>query len=132
MFHSLETIDRTLLIVLAFSLLLKLGKDIVWLILRNPRQLFRSEDHGQCYYLIDERGVYKCCNPFYCNSFMANGQKCPKRRCKGYYVPQIAERVSSAIENNRPISIIFALIDWVANLTSVILIIRTLLEVNTK
>lgn len=127
-FVSLQIIDRVLLTVLCVALFLRLTKELFlyWC----SRKLFSKEDRGPCMFLKKaNKDRYDCCNPIYKNSFTAHRNRCIRTECKGYYSGAYN---ATDILNSKPIialSCIF--IDWIIQLSSFILILRTLLEVKS-
>lgn len=127
-FVALQIIDKALLIVLCVALFLKLSKEIFlyWF----SRKLFSKEDRGPCKFLKKaSKDRYTCCNPIYENSFRTHRNRCIRTECKGYYSGAID--VTEIINSKPIIAISCILMDWIIQLSSFILILRTLLEVKS-
>lgn len=127
--QSLSTIDQILLIILCISLLLKIIKEIVSYAL--TWFLEHKKGSGACKSLkIDQKDV-KCSHPLYAEkNFQQHGNICSHKDCPGYRSKDI--ETNDIFKSHWLLSIIIVVVDWGIQLPSVILIIRTLLEVTNK
>ena len=135
-FLGLERIDRNLLVVLGVSLIAKFIKELVGVLAKKPRGFYKKGNQGPCYFISKingsgETNCYSCSNYLRSALFRKNG-KCPRDGCRGYYPVDMIEKSPRVIENSLFFGVLFLCLDWVANLSSVLLIVRTILEVSIK
>ena len=126
---ELSLIDQMLLTVLCISLLLKLIKGIF---LYAVAWFFEhKKGEGMCKFLIDKQKSEKCSNLIYASkSFIQQGNICARKDCPGYRAK--VGNVSDMFQAYWLFSLVTVLVNWGIQLPSVLLIIRTLLEVNSK
>lgn len=130
-FSSLHLVDKVLLIVLIVCLGLKLIKEVFSFYLRNHKRFYGKENREKCFYL-KKAETYTCYHPWQSRNFNKNGNMCLWDKCKGYFPSELMEKSRHAVENSLVLSVIFAVIDWIVNLTTIMLLVRTILEVNVK
>ena len=122
-FLSLTLLDRTLFSILCGLIALKLIKEIVFLSL--DKITLSKVDLGPCRSLSE--GQHRDCkNVFFRNRYFVNNQnRCPRVTCSGYRPVCIS--ASELIESHRMLSFSLKFMDWGIQLTSTLLIFRTLL-----
>lgn len=128
-FCELSGVDQILLIILCISLLLKLLRGIF---LYFVTWFFEhKKGNGTCKFFLDNKKSGECVNIIYASKyFVQQGKICAHRDCPGYRAKAI--HANDIFQANWLFSSIAVLVDWGIQLPSILLIIRTLLEVNSK
>lgn len=128
-FSALSTVDQWLLVILGICLSLKLIKGLGSYFYK----LFLEHNMGQgkCRFLNDSNRIVRCDNPRYNRSqFEDHGNICNGNNCPGYRVNGI--NISEIIQTNKILSVLSIICDWGIQLPSVLLIVRTILEVKAQ
>jgi len=129
MFCKLSCVDQILLIVLCVSLLIKLLKGIT---LYAFAWFFEhKKGSGTCRFLTDNQKSGECTNLIYAQkNFKQQGNICAQKDCPGYRAKRI--HANDIFQTHWLFSLLGVLVDWGIQLPSVLLVIRTLLEVHPK
>ena len=122
---SLQLFDKVLLGIVVISLILNIIKEIV---ITSVNEHLRKIPGTKCRFLYrNEQGKYTCINEFYNHRyFEENGGICSQSSCRGYYSNTNIEDILSTHWIYPYLSVSISVI---SQLSSVVLIIRTLLEV---
>lgn len=126
---QLSYIDQILLVILCVSLLLKLINGIF---LYAVAWFFEhKKGQGICKFLIDNQKSEKCSNLIYASKYFIQQRNiCARKDCPGYRSKSV--HVNDILQSHWLLSLLTVLVNWGIQLPSVLLIIRTLLEVNSK
>lgn len=121
-FCNLQLLDRILFVILIISLSAKWIGDIVcWIFCRRFNR--DKEYKGKCIYL-DSKSIDSCSVPIFNKKYFEN-RHCNKNKCPGYRVSNYS--IDEIKQIYRIPFLILTLIKLVSELSTVILIIRTLL-----
>lgn len=122
-FINLECLDKVLIVVLILSLLCKgIGEIICWIVCKSYN---RDKTYKKpCIYLASGK-IHECKLPK-CKSKYFTSERCNKKKCPGY-------RTSNySIEQIKTVRkwpfIILTICKWISELSTVLLIFRTLLN----
>lgn len=120
--EKISYLDKILLVVLMVSVLFKIIYEIIcWSIVRKYTR--DKKGKSQCIYLSNKNGTQKC---FFSKMTADNNYSCKKRKCSTYKTVDLT--INDIKEGNKFVFFITLFINWISQLSSIILIIRTLIN----
>lgn len=128
-FVGLSAVDQWLLIILGISLVLKLLRGFsaycfTWYLEHN-------KGTEKCKFLTDNGKTGRCDNVIFNKThFKDHGEICKNKKCPGYR--SVGIKTNEIIQTHWVFSVLSLFSDWGIQLPSVILIVRTLLEVKSQ
>ena len=123
LFNRLNNIDKSLLAVLLVSLFFKYANSIIiFIVLKNKTK--DKERSKKCIHLIVQDKQQYCEHDYFSNKYFINN-KCEKKKCSGYKTSNFT--INDLKESNIWWSMFISISNTTAELSSIILIIRTLL-----
>ena len=131
---NIDLFDCILLLILAITLVLKLARDII--VPHYIRYLEYASDR-ECRFLIqNNEGDFWCENLRYYKRHFAKSGRCPrqrKKKCPGFRALGASDKNGEVIKgedifySSPAVSIFMSIIDWIIQLSTVLLVIRTLM-----
>lgn len=128
-FAELSIVDQLLLIILVVSLILKLLRGFSACSFKWYLEHIKGTE--KCKFLTDNGRSGKCDNLIFCKTYFKNhGDICKSKKCPGYR--SSGTKTDEIIQTHLFFSALSLISDWGIQLPSVILIVRTLLEVKSQ
>lgn len=123
---KIDLLDRVLLIILIVSVIAKAISEFVCWYLCKKHNTDRKHQE-KCVHLKSV-GIKQDCSLNKCKSKFFIGEKCNKKRCPGYMVSNYS--IDEIKQIYKFPFILVTILKWTSELTTVLLIIRTLLNNN--